>query len=90
MTMLPVHRSRGMRATKSRHVMVVIPVVVRALVSTGTASVTAKIRVMLLLGKISKGQQRWCGQQRWICSQEGKRSLMQKLMSKKMVVKIHI
>jgi len=86
MTLLPVRGSRGMRAIKIRHVMVVVPVTVGEPATAGTTSVSTKIGVMLLLGKMSRGQQRWCGQQRWICNQGGKRRLMQKLMSKKMVV----
>jgi hypothetical protein len=39
---------------------------------------------LLLLGKMNRGQQRW------ICSQGLKGSLMQKLMSKKMVVKVSV
>jgi hypothetical protein len=55
MTLLPVHESRGMRATEIRHVMTDVPVAVRAPPTVGTTSVTAKIRVMLLLGKMSRG-----------------------------------
>jgi len=61
MTLLPVYGSRGMRATKIRPIMVVVPVVVEVPVATGTTSVKAKTRVMLLLGKMSRGQQRWYG-----------------------------
>jgi hypothetical protein len=70
--------------------MAAIPVVIGASAATGTTSITAKIEAGLLLGKMSRGQQRWCGQQRWICSQGEKRRLMQKLMSKKMAVKVRI
>jgi hypothetical protein len=48
-----------MRATKIRLVMAVVLVAVGALVATGTTSVTAKTGVVLLLGKMSKRQQRW-------------------------------
>jgi len=82
MTLLLVRGSRGMRATKIRHVMAVIPVAVGAPVVAGTTSVMD--RVVLLLGRMSKGRQRW------ICSQGWKRSLMQKLMSKKIVVKVRV
>jgi len=58
-----------MRAMKIRLAMAVVPVVVRAPVAAGMTSITSKTRVVLLLGKMSRGQQRWCGQQRWICSQ---------------------
>ena len=68
MTLLPVCGSRGMRTMKIRHVMVVVPVVIGAPVVTRMTSVMTKIRVVLLLGKVSRGQQRWCGQQMWICS----------------------
>jgi hypothetical protein len=84
MTLFPVHGSREMRAIKIRPVMAVVPVVVGAPIAEGTTSVTAKIGVVLLLGKMSKGQQMW------ICNQEEKRSLMQKLMSKKMTMKVRI
>jgi hypothetical protein len=56
MTLLLVRGSRGMRATKIRHVMVVIPVAVGAPVVAGTTSVMD--RVVLLLGRMSKGRQR--------------------------------
>jgi hypothetical protein len=54
-----------MRATKIRHVMTVVLVTVGAPATAGTTSVTTKIGVVLLLGKMSKGQQRW------ICMGEG-------------------
>jgi hypothetical protein len=79
-----------MRATKIRPVMVVVPIVVGVPAAAGTTSVTAKIGAGLLLCKMSRGQQRWCRQQRWICSQKRKRRLMQKLMSKKMTVKVRV
>jgi len=56
MTLLPVHGSKGMRATKIRPVMIVVPVVVGALVVARTTSVITKTGVMLLLGKMSTGQ----------------------------------
>jgi hypothetical protein len=84
MTLLLIRESRGMRTMKIRLVIVIVPVAFGALVVAGTTSVTAKTRVVLLLGKMSRGQQRW------ICSQGWKRSLMQKLMSKKMVVKVRV
>jgi hypothetical protein len=84
MTLLSVQGSREMRATKIRPVIAVVPVVVGAPIAEGTTSFTAKIGVVLLLGKMSKVQQRW------ICNQEGKRSLMQKLMSKKMAMKVRV
>jgi hypothetical protein len=55
MTLLPVHGSREMRAIKIRPVMAVVPVVVGAPIAEGTTSVTVKIGVVLLLGKMSKG-----------------------------------
>jgi hypothetical protein len=66
MTLLPVHGSRGMKTTKIKHVLAAVLVVVGAPVATRTTSVTAKIGVVLLLGKISIGQWRWYGQQRRI------------------------
>ena len=45
-----------MRAMKNRPIMVVVPVIVKALVAVGTTSVMAKTRVVLLLGKMSRGQ----------------------------------
>jgi hypothetical protein len=90
MTLLPVRGGRGMRATKIRLVMVVVPIAVGVPAAAGTTSVTAKIGAGLLLCKMSRGQQRWCRQQRWICSQKRKRRLMQKLMSKKMTVKVRV
>jgi hypothetical protein len=62
MTLLPVRRSRGMRAMKMRLVIAVVPVTVGASTAVGTTSVMTKIGVVLLLGKMSRGQQRWCGQ----------------------------
>jgi hypothetical protein len=56
MTLLPVHGSKGMRATKIRPVMIVVPVAVGALVVARTTSVITKTGVMLLLGKMSTGQ----------------------------------
>jgi hypothetical protein len=56
MTLLLVRGSRGMRATKIRHVMAVIPVAVGAPVVAGTTSIMD--RVVLLLGRMSKGRQR--------------------------------
>jgi len=69
MTFLPARGSRGTRAMKIRPVMAVVPVAVGALVAARTTSVTTKTRAVLVLGKMNRGQQRWCGQQRWICSQ---------------------
>jgi len=59
MTLLPVPGSRGMKTTKIRHVLAAVLVVVGAPVATRTTSVTAKIEVVLLLGKMSIGQ--WSG-----------------------------
>jgi len=56
MTLHPVHGSKGMRATKIRPVMIVVPVAVGALVVARMTSVTTKTGVMLLLGKMSIGQ----------------------------------
>jgi hypothetical protein len=56
MTLLPVCGSRGMRAIKIRHVMVIVPVTVGAPAAAGTTSVLTKIGVILLLGKMSRGQ----------------------------------
>jgi hypothetical protein len=49
-----------MRTTKIRPVMVVVLVVIGAPVVTRTTSITIKIRVVLLLGKVSRGQQELC------------------------------
>jgi len=76
MTLLLVRGGRGMRATKIRLVMVVVPIAVGVLAAAGTTSVTAKIGAGLLLCKMSRGQKRWCRQHRWICSQRRKRRLM--------------
>jgi len=73
-----------MRTMKIKPVLVVVPVAIGAPVAARMISVTAKIRGVLLLGKMNRGQQRW------ICSQGLKGSLMQKLMSKKMVVKVSV
>jgi hypothetical protein len=75
---------------KIKPAMAIVPVVVGAPVAAGTTSVTIKIGAGLLLCKMSRRQQRWGRQQRWIYSQRGKRGLMQKLMSKKMVVKVRV
>jgi len=56
--LLPVRRSRGIRATKIRPAMVVVPVVVGAPATMGTTSVTTKIGASLLLCKMSRRQQR--------------------------------
>jgi len=56
----------------------------------GKTSVTAKIRDVLMLGKISRVQKRWCGQQRWICSHGWNGSLIQTLISKKMAMKVSV
>ena len=57
-----------MRTMKIRPIMVVVPILVGAPAALGTTSIMTKIRVMLLLGKMSRGQQRWYGQHRCICS----------------------
>jgi hypothetical protein len=59
MTLLLVCGSREMRTMKIRPVIAVVLVAVGALVIRGTTSVTDKTGVVLLLGKMSKGQQRW-------------------------------
>jgi hypothetical protein len=52
--LLPVRGNRGRRATKISPVMAIVLVVVGAPVAAGTTSVTTKIRVGLLLCKISR------------------------------------
>jgi len=59
MTLLPVHGNRGMKALKIRLVVIVVPIVVGAPVVAGATFVMTKIRVVLQLGKMSRGQQRW-------------------------------
>jgi len=61
MTLLLVHGSRGMRTTEIRPVLAAVPVAVRVPVTARTTSVTAKIGVGLLLGKMSIGLWRWYG-----------------------------
>jgi hypothetical protein len=56
--LLPVSRSRGMKAMKIRPMLVVVAVAVWMLVATRPTSVTTKVRVVLILGKMSRGQQR--------------------------------
>jgi len=55
-----------MRAMKIRLAIVVVCVAVERQLQREQPLL---IRVVLLLGKMSRGQQRWCGQQRWICGQ---------------------
>jgi hypothetical protein len=56
--LLPVSGSRGMKAMKIRPMLVVVAVAVWMLVATRPTSVTTKVRVVLILGKMSRGQQR--------------------------------
>jgi hypothetical protein len=80
--------SRGVKTMKIRPVLATISAALGVPVAARTTSVTIKIRAVLMLGKMNRGQKRWCGQQRWICSHGWKGSLMQKLMSKKMTMKV--
>jgi hypothetical protein len=89
-TLLPVYESRGMKTMKVRPVLATMSVAIEAPVAAKTTSITTKIRVVLMLGKMSKGQKRWCWQQKWIYSHGLKGSFMQKLMSKKMAIKVSI
>jgi hypothetical protein len=50
-----------MNFMKIRLVLAVIPTVVGAPVATSLAYVTVEIRQVLMLGKVSRGQQRSCG-----------------------------
>jgi len=89
-TLLPVYESKGMKTMKVRLVLATISVAIEAPVAAKTTFITVKIRVTLMLGKMSKGQKRWCWQQKWIYSHGLKGSLMQKLMSKKMAIKVSV
>jgi hypothetical protein len=89
-TLLPVYDSRGMKTMKVRPMLATMSVAIGAPIAAKTNFITVKIRVMLMLGKMSKGQKRWCWQQKWIYSHGLKGSLMQKLMSKKMAIKVSV
>jgi hypothetical protein len=80
--------SRGVKTMKIRPVLAAISAALGVPVAARTTSVTIEIRAVLMLGKMNRGHKRWCGQQRWICSHGWKGSLMQKLMSKKMTMKV--
>jgi len=69
-----------MEAMKIKPVLVAVAVVVGTPIATRTTSVTTEIGVVLILGKMSRGQQRRRGQQRWVCSHGLKGGLVQKLM----------
>jgi len=89
-TLLLVYESRGMKTMKVRLVLATMSVAIGAPVAAKRTSITVKIRVTLILGKMSKGQKRWYWQQNWIYSHGLKGSLMQKLMSKKMAIKVSV
>jgi len=59
--LLLVCKGRRMNFMKIRLVLAVIPTVVGAPVATSLAYVTVEIRLVLMLGKVSRGQQRSCG-----------------------------
>jgi hypothetical protein len=60
-TLFPVCRGRRKNTMKIRPVLAIIPIVVGVPVAVLMSSVTAKIRPVLMLGKVSRGQQRRCG-----------------------------
>ena len=60
-TLLLIHGSREIRTIKIRLVFVAVPIAIRALVAAITNPIIAKIKVVLLLCKMSRGQQRWRG-----------------------------
>jgi hypothetical protein len=65
-TLLPVYRNKGMKIMKIKHVLTVMPDVVGVLVVARMTFIMIEIGVVLMLGKMSRGQERWCGQWRWI------------------------
>jgi hypothetical protein len=56
--LLLVGGSRGMKAMKIRPVLVAMAVAVGMLVATRTTFVTVEVGAVLILGKMSRGQQR--------------------------------
>jgi len=56
--LLLVGGSRGMKAMKIIPVLVVVAIAIGMLVSTRMTSITVKVGAVLILGKMSRGQQR--------------------------------
>jgi hypothetical protein len=55
-----------MKIMKIKHVLTVMPDAVGVLVVARMTFIMIEIGVVLMLGKMSRGQERWCGQWRWI------------------------